>query len=99
MTTIAVIDSDIEGYTLVEQVEDDGTVSHSWAREIIPIQARLNPDAPPATEARTGYPEAQYTWGMPSAETWQLMEAGTEERRLVFRDAMKAAGRNVDDEV
>lgn len=99
MTTIAVIDSDIEGYTLIEQTEDDGTVSHSWAREVIPIQARLNPDAPPASEARTGYPEAQYEWGMPSAETWALMGAGTEEQRLAFRDAMIAAGHDVTKEV
>jgi hypothetical protein len=100
VTTIAVIDSDIEGYTLIEQTEDDGTVSRSWAREVIPIQARLNPDAPPATEARTGFPTPQtYTGGMPSAETWQLMGAGTEEQRLAFREQMIAAGHDVTREV
>lgn len=99
MTTIAVIDSDVEGYTLIEQTEDDGTVSRSWARDAIPIEARLNPDAPPATEMRTGHPEQTYTWGMPSAKTWELMGAGTEEQRLAFRDAMIAAGRDVSEEV
>jgi hypothetical protein len=36
---------------------------------------------------------------MPSAETWQLMGAGTEEQRLAFRDAMAAQGRDVSVEV
>jgi hypothetical protein len=36
---------------------------------------------------------------MPSAETWQLMGAGTEEQRLAFREQMIAAGHDVTREV
>jgi hypothetical protein len=102
MTAVAVIDSDIPGYTLIEQTEDDGTVSRSWAREAIPVQARLNPDAPPASEARTGYPAQHYEWAMPDAEVWVAMTGDTDDpeaRRQAFREAMRAAGHDVTREV
>jgi hypothetical protein len=98
VTTLVVIDSDLEGYTLIEQTDDNGTVSHSWAREAIPIQARLNPDAPAASEGRTGHPAQLYTWGMPSAKTWALMGLDEADRQT-FRDAMIAQGRDVSEEV
>jgi len=101
--TIRVVDSDIEGLTLIEQVEADGvTVSTSYWHDVIPIEARLNPDAPPATEARTGYPEAQYEWAMPDAELWAFMARDTghtEDDRLAFREVMRAKGRDVTREV
>lgn len=99
MTTISVIDSDEPGQTLIEQVEDSGIVARSWAPDTIPVEARLNPDAPPASDMRSGRSGATYTWKMPSAETWQAMGAGTEEQRLAFRDAMIAQGRDVSVEV
>jgi hypothetical protein len=104
MTTIRVIDSDVPGTTLIEQTEPDGiTVSSSYWHDVIPIEARLNPDAPPATEARTGYPEAQYEWAMPDATLWAFMDGNrdgrAEERRQALRAVMKAAGRDVDHEV
>ena len=74
-------------------------MTHSWAPDTIPVEARLNPDAPPASDMRSGRSGETYTWKMPSAETWQLMRAGTEEDRLAFRDAMAAAGHDVSVEV
>jgi hypothetical protein len=99
MTTVAVVDSDVHGTTLIEQTEDDGTVSRSWAHEAIPVQVRLNPDAPPATEERTGEPEQHYTWVMPDAECFALMDGNAdgraEERRQALREARRAAGHDV----
>jgi len=104
MPTVVVIDSDIPGTTLIEQTEDDGiTVSRSWWHEEIPVAARLNPDAPPATDMRSGASGETIEWAMPSAETWRLMDGDgdgkAEERRQAFRDAMIAAGRDVSREV
>jgi hypothetical protein len=101
--TIRVVDSDTAGLTLIEQTEDDGiTVSRSWWHDVIPIEARLNPDAPPATEARTGYPEQTFEWAMPDAELWAFMARDTgasEADRLAFREVMRAKGRDVEREI
>ena len=101
--TIRVVDSDLEGLVLIEQLEADGiTLSRSYWHEVIPVPARLNPDAPPATEARTGYPAQTYEWAMPSAELWAFMArdtGATEADRLAFREVMRAAGRDVEREV
>jgi hypothetical protein len=103
MTTVAVVDSDVPGTTLIEQTEDDGTVSRSWAHDAIPVQARLNPDAPPASEERTGEPSQHYTWVMPDAECFAFLDGNTdgraEERRQAFRRAMIEAGRDVGTEI
>jgi hypothetical protein len=103
VTDIAVVDSDVPGTTLIEQVELDGTVSQSWWHDAIPVEARLNPDAPPATEARTGYPAQTFTWAMPDAELWAFMDGDrdgrAEERRQALREAMRAAGHDVAREV
>ena len=103
MTAVAVVDSDVPGTTLIEQTEADGTISRSWAHEAIPVQARLNPDAPPATEERTGEPVQHYEWRMPDAECWAFMDGNAdgraEERRQAFREAMRAAGRDVSREI
>ena len=56
MTTIVVIDSDEPGQTLVEQTEDSGLIARSWAPDHIPVEARLNPDAPPALDMRADSP-------------------------------------------
>ena len=99
MTTIAVVDTDTPGTTLIEQTEPDGRVSRSWASDTIPVEARLNPDAPPAQDMRAGHEGELHTWRMPSAATWARMGAGTEEQRRAFRRAMIAAGRDVSREI
>jgi hypothetical protein len=103
MTTVRVIDSPVPGTTLIEQTEPDGTVSHSLWHDAIPVEARLNPDAPPATEARTGYPAQVYEWAMPNAQLWAFMDGDrdglAEQRRRAYRAAMKAAGHDVTREI
>ena len=100
MTTIAVVDSDEPGQTLVEQTEDSGLIARSWAPDEIPVEARLNPDAPPALDMRSGSPTngQELAWIMPSSATWARM-GGTEEQRLAFRAAMLEQGRDVEREI
>ena len=97
-TEVIVVDTDVPGQTLIEQYEDGVLVARSWAQADVPVEARLNPDAPPATDMREGANGETISWAMPSAETWRLM-TGTDEGRDAFRDAMIAAGRDVSREV
>jgi len=91
-TIIHVIDSDEPGTTLIEQVEGSGVVSRSWAPVAIPVEVRLNPDAPPALDMRSGANGEEIHWRMPTLPEWVLMN-GSEDGYTVFRDAMVAAGR------
>ena len=98
---IEIVDSDEPGMILIEQTESSGVIARSWASDAIPVAARLNPDAPPALDARTGSPTHGQTiaWRMPSAATWRAMGAGSEEQRQAFRRAMIAAGRDCSREI
>ena len=99
MTTISVIETDTPGQTLIHQLDDNGVESHSWAPDVIPVEARLNPDAPPASDMREGHEGVTYSWAMPDAEAWRVMTGGSEADRLAFRAAMKARGFDVEREV
>jgi hypothetical protein len=70
---------------------------------VIPVEARLNPDAPPANEGRSGMPKQEYTWAMPNARLWAFMDGDrdglAEHRRRELRLAMKAAGHDITREV
>jgi hypothetical protein len=90
------------GMTVIQQLDGD-VVTHSWASDEIPVEARLNPDAPPAQDTRDGYGGAVYSWRMPDAACWARMDGDAdgraEERRQAFRQAMVEAGRDVSTEV